>query len=71
MSHQQQEVQATILGLAEEQVLFLRNRYKMEPQEIISLYTGRECMQATYGDAIRSVASFTAQHANKQGFIAS
>lgn len=57
--------------MAEEQVLFLKNRYKMNPQEIINLYTGERKDNATYGDAIRSIMLFNAQNAHKHGFIAS
>jgi hypothetical protein len=71
MTQQQREVHATIQSMAEEQVLFLKNRYKMNPQEIISLYTGERNEQATYSDAIRSIMLFNAQNAKQHGFIAS
>ncbi len=71
MTNQQIEVQATIQSMAEEQVLVLTNRSKMNPEEIISLYTGERKAQATYGDAIRSIMAFNALNAKKHGFIAS
>jgi len=71
MTQQQIEVQATIQSMAEEQVLFLKNRYKMNPEEIISLYTGERNSLATYGDAIRSIMMFNTQNAKKHGFVAS
>ncbi len=71
MTKQQIEVEATIQSMAEEQVLFLKNRYKMNPEEIISLYTGERKNQATYGDAIASIMLFNAQNAKKHGFVAS
>lgn len=71
MTKQQKEVHATIQSMAEEQVLFLKNRYKMNPDEIISLYTGERQPTATYGDAIRSIMLFNLQNARKHGFIAS
>lgn len=71
MTKQQIEVQTTIQAMAEEQVLFLKNRYKMNPQEIISLYTGERKDQATYGDAIRSIMTFNTLNAQKHGFVAS
>ena len=71
MTKQQIEVQTTIQSMAEEQVLFLKNRYKMNPNEIISLYTGEHPAKATYGDAIRSIMHFNAQNAQKHGFVAS
>lgn len=71
MTKQQIEVQATIQSMAEEQVLFLKNRYKMNPEEIISLYTGERKSTATYGDAIRSIMAFNAMNAKKHGFVAS
>jgi hypothetical protein len=71
MTKQQIEVQATIQSMAEEQVLFLKNRYKMNPEEIISLYTGERKREATYGDAIASIMMFNAQNAKKHGFVAS
>lgn len=57
--------------MAEEQVLFLKNRYKMNPQEIINLYTGERNDKATYTDAIRSIMMFNTQNAKKHGFVAS
>jgi ferredoxin-fold anticodon binding domain-containing protein len=71
MSKQQVEVQSVIQSIAEEQVLFLKNRYKMEAAEIVSLYTGEQISKATYGDAIRSIMLFNMQNAQRHGFIAS
>ena len=71
MNQQQREVSATIQSMAEEQVLFLKNRYKMNADEIISLYTGQRCNDATYSDAIHSIVAFNSQNAKQQGFIAS
>jgi len=71
MTKQQVEVHATIQSMAEEQVLFLKNRYKMDADEIISLYTGERQSNATYGDAIRSIMMFNLQNARKHGFVAS
>ncbi|MFM9889368.1 MAG: hypothetical protein ACKVOE_01800 [Rickettsiales bacterium] len=71
MTKQQLEVHATIQSMAEEQVLFLKNRYKMNPEEIISLYTGESKAKATYSDAIRSIMVFNTQNAKQHGFIAS
>lgn len=71
MTKQQREVHATIQSMAEEQVLFLKNRYKMNPEEIISLYTGERKDKATYSDAIRSIMVFNTQNAKQHGFIAS
>ena len=71
MTKQQREVHATIQSMAEEQVLFLKNRYKMNPEEIINLYTGEKNQSATYSDAIRSIILFNSQNAKQHGFIAS
>lgn len=71
MTQQQREINATIQSMAEEQVLFLKNRYKMNPEEIISLYTGERKQSATYSDAIRSIMLFNTQNAKQHGFIAS
>ncbi len=71
MTQQQREVHATIQSMAEEQVLFLKNRYKMNPEEIISLYTGEQRDEATYADAIHSIVAFNSQTARHRGFIAS
>lgn len=71
MTQQQRELNATILSMAEEQVLFLKNRYKMNPDEIINLYTGQKAEDATYSDAIRSIVAFNSQNAKQHGFIAS
>ncbi len=67
---QQQEVQYAIDSLAVEQVLFLKNRYKMLPHEIVRLYTGEDVGRATYDDAIASITRFNVQNARKNGFIA-
>lgn len=67
---QQQEVQQTINNQAVEQVLFLKNRYKMQPHEIVRLYTGEDIGRATYDDAIASIARFNSQNARKNGFVA-
>ena len=71
MTQQQRELNATIQSMAEEQVLFLKNRYKMNPAEIINLYTGEKASTATYSDAIRSIMTFNSQNALRHGFIAS
>ena len=71
MTQQQREVHATIQSMAEEQVLFLKNRYKMNAKEIINLYTGEKNENATYSDAIRSIMTFNSQSAKQHGFIAS
>lgn len=71
MTTQQQEVNATIASIAEEQVLFLKNRYKMNASEIIGLYTGESPKSATYSDAIRSIITFNLKNAQQHGFIAS
>lgn len=71
MTQQQREVNATIQSMAEEQVLFLKNRYKMDAEEIISLYTGKKIKDATYSDAISSIMMFNSSNAKQHGFIAS
>lgn len=71
MTQQQREIHQTIQSMAEEQVLFLKNRYKMNPEEIINLYTGTKNKGATYSDAIRSIIAFNSQNAKQHGFIAS
>jgi hypothetical protein len=69
MSKQQLDVHNTIRSMAEEQVLFLKNRYKMNPTEIISLYTGERPAEATYTDAVHSIMAFNASNAKKYGFV--
>ncbi len=64
------DLQDTIRGIAEEQVLFLRNRYRMNARDIISLYTGEKVERATYSDAIGSIVAFNMQNAQKNGFVA-
>jgi hypothetical protein len=70
VTQQQSEVTAAIESLAEEQVLFLKSRYKMEPADIINLYTGEKRGDATYSDAISSIVTFNVNNAQHQGFIA-
>ena len=57
--------------IAEEQALFLRSRYQMQPDEIVSLYTGQECIGATYEQAINSIYEFNVLQAKNHGFLAS
>jgi len=71
VTQQQREVNAAIQSMAEEQVLFLKNRYKMGPEEIISLYTGERREDATYSDAIYSIMAFNSANAKLRGFVAS
>jgi hypothetical protein len=67
---EQRDIKDTIRNIAEEQVLFLRNRYRMEANEIITLYTGERVERATYSDAIQSIAAFNMQNAKENGFVA-
>jgi hypothetical protein len=71
MQKQITDMQETIRNIAEEQVLFLRNRYRMNAKDIICLYTGERVDKATYTDAIRSIMLFNSQNAKMRGFIAS
>lgn len=71
MTKQQLEVYHHIKHLAEEQVLFLKNRYKMPAGDIIRMYTGQESGTASYDEAVESIANFNLQHASKNGFLAS
>lgn len=56
--------------LAEEEVLYLRDRHKMAASEIIMLYTGKPKRNASYIDAIRSIREFNLSQAKMQGFLA-
>lgn len=71
MHKQTSDMHETIRNIAEEQVLFLRNRYRMNAKDIICLYTGERVDKATYTDAIRSIVTFNMQNAQKNGFFAS
>ncbi len=71
MTKQQQEIDSTIHHMAEEQVLFLKTRYQMDPQEIIQLYGGHALGNETYLDAVERIAVFNIQTASKNGFLAS
>ena len=71
MTKQQLEVYHHIKHLAEEQVLFLKSRYKMPAGDIIRMYTGQQNDTASYDEAIESIAHFNLQHASKNGFLAS
>lgn len=70
MTQQEREVYRHITHMAEEQVMFLKSRYKMKPQEIIQLYGGKTMGDETYGDAVERIAVFNIQTANKNGFVA-
>ena len=71
MTQQQMEVYHHIKHLAEEQVLFLKNRYKMPAGDIVRMYTGESRGAVNYDDAIESIAKFNMQHASKHGFLVS
>jgi len=71
MRQKTNDMHETIRSIAEEQVLFLRNRYRMNAKDIISLYTGERVDKATYSDAIQSIVAFNMINAQKNGFIAS
>lgn len=64
------ELDEAVLHMAEEQVLFLKNRYDMAPSDIISLYGGQPMGEETYHDAIERIAVFNWQYAGKAGFVA-
>ena len=67
---QEQEFFTHIEHLAEEQVLFLKNRYKMNPQDIIHMYGGQTLGTETYQDAVERIAAFNIMNAGKNGFVA-
>lgn len=71
MTQQEREVHGHITHMAEEQVLFLKNRYKMHPQEIIELYGGQTLGNESYDDAVERIATFNYMNASKNGFVAS
>lgn len=49
------ELYAIIEIMAQEQLEFLTDRYKMTPQEIIHLYTGETLESATYESALHAI----------------
>lgn len=71
MTKHQIEISKHLSKLAEEQVLFLKNRFKMKPQEIMAMYGGRGGQQATYSDAVEQITEFNLNNARKNGFVAS
>lgn len=71
MTNQQKEVYNFARQLAEEQVLMLRSKYEMRPEEIVHLYTGFSEGIMSYDQAVDSVYSFNMQQASERGFIAS
>lgn len=71
MTKQQIEIDQTIHHMAEEQVLFLKNRYKMNPKEIIQMYGGNAMGNETYLDAVERIAVFNIQTTSKNGFLVS
>ena len=64
------ETTKTLRRLAEEQVIYLKNKDKMKPQDIIRLYGGEPMSGETYYDAIERVAVFNMANAAKNGFVA-
>ena len=70
MTKHEKEIYQHLSHLAEEQVLFLKNRYKMRPQEIIQLYGGKPMGDETYRDAVEKITVFNMQTAHKNGFVA-
>lgn len=65
-----QAIDQRIRYLAEEQVLFLKHNYNMQPREIITLYGGNAHGHETYRDAVERIAVFNLQSATKNGFVA-
>tara|TARA_B100001123_G_scaffold430643_1_gene550970 strand:- start:5170 stop:5403 length:234 start_codon:yes stop_codon:yes gene_type:complete len=65
------QADAAIRQLAEEQVVFLKNRYGMGAADIIALYGGKSLGSANFTDAIEHIAVFNMETALKNGFIAS
>lgn len=49
------EIYAVVRTMAEEQLRFLTNRYHMNPQEIIHLYTGRRPESASHQKALHAI----------------
>lgn len=70
MTKHEKEVYQHIKRLAEDQVLFLKNRYRMPADEIIQLYTGKRMSTATYAEAVESITEFNLRTAAKNGFVA-
>ena len=64
------QVDSAIHHQAEEQVIFLKNNYKMKPVDIISLYGGQPYGDESYRDAVERIAVFNMQNAAKNGFVA-
>lgn len=67
---QEREVHDHLLRMAEEQVVFLKQRYQMLPKDIIQLYGGQVAGSETYDDAVERIAMFNWCHAASTGFIA-
>lgn len=47
-------------AMAREQLNFLIHRYKMDPQEIVCMYTGEVVPEATYEMALRAIVTHRA-----------
>ncbi|MCI5049106.1 MAG: hypothetical protein MRY32_02065 [Rickettsiales bacterium] len=71
MTQDEKDVINQLEILATEQVMFMKNRYHMQPEEIIKLYGGQCTGSETYGDAIERIAAFNMFNAAKNGFLAS
>jgi hypothetical protein len=65
------ETDKAIRQLAEEQVVFLKNRYGMGASDIIALYGGKSLGSESYYDAVEHIAVFNMETAHKNGFVAS
>lgn len=68
--NQELEVQEHLLRMAEEQVVFLKQKYQMQPADIINLYGGQTLGDETYDDAVERIALFNWCHATSRGFVA-
>ncbi len=68
MTHSEQ-IHAHAFRIAEEQALFLRDRYEMDADDIIFLYSGKKMKKATINDAIHFIMDFNMAHATKQGVM--
>ena len=70
-SAQDYEIQQHLVWMAEEQVLFLKQRYNMLPVDIIHLYGGQTTGEESYADAVERIALFNWHHAASNGFVVS
>lgn len=69
-AHIRDDIDRESIDMAEEQVVFLKQRYEMSAVDIIQLYGGQTLGDETFDDAVERIALFNWYLASRNGFLA-